>query len=52
MLAHLDQISVVGMQDQNELHLIVEDVDATQVPIVPMQMSSTTRSNIGVYLKT
>ena len=33
--AHLDQMSVVATWDQNEPHVVVEDVDASQVPIVP-----------------
>ena len=35
LLAHLDQMSVVGTQDCNELHVAVEEVEASQVPIVP-----------------
>jgi len=34
-LDRLDQMSVVGTQDCNEPHVAVEEVEASQVPIVP-----------------
>ena len=35
LLAHLDQVSVVGTWDCNKPHVAVEKVNASHVPIVP-----------------
>ena len=35
LLGHLDQMSVAGTYDCNEPHVAVEEVEASQVPIVP-----------------